>query len=232
MVSAALTAAALVKALVSAALTAAALIAAALLTALVTAALTAAALVKALVSAALAAAALLKALVAAALVAAAPVTAAVAMAIAVVAMTAPMGGTASAATQPVHDPSVRSHPDRADPGCRVQIADVRVAGYRRHGRLIDTAGVGASVACRFTVSHLSLQVTIWKAGLLYDHEQAQSTVRAAVGDRLGNYQTRVTCEDQTISRFYGVAHAVVYFGGRRGDAWVKSTGTRTSRCGT
>jgi hypothetical protein len=189
--------------------------------ALVSAVLTTAALVKAL------AAALVKALAAAALVAAAAATA-----IAVVAMTAPIGGTASAATWPVHDPSVRPHQDRADPGCRVQIADVRLAGYRRHGRLIDAASVGASVACRFTVNRLSLQVTLWKAGLLYDHEQAQTTVRAAVGDRLGNYQTRVTCEDRTISRFYGVAHAVVYYGGRRGDAWVKSTGTRTSRCGT
>jgi hypothetical protein len=183
-------------------------------------------------TAALAAALVAAASTAAALAAAPVVTAAVVTATAVVALTAPVADTASAAALPLHDPSVRPHLDRADPDCRVHIADVRVAGDRSHGRLIDTASVGASVACRFTVHHLSLQVTLWKAGLLYDHEQSQTTVRAAVGDRLGNYLTHVTCEDQTISRFYGVAHAVVYFGGRRGDAWVRSTGNRSARCGT
>ncbi|HKB30248.1 MAG TPA: hypothetical protein VKD26_05360, partial [Streptosporangiaceae bacterium] len=161
-------------------------------------------------------------------------------------------GAAAAAASPVHDhhgPSARpkpavhtpgapgagqppAHRGRTDPGCRVRIDDVRIAGYLGSGRVIRAAVVGAYVACRLTVHHMSLQVTLWKAGLLYDHEQAQTTVAAVAGSRLGSDVTRVTCRDQTTSRFYGVAHAVVYFDGRRGDAWVKSPGTSAPRCGT
>ena len=126
----------------------------------------------------------------------------------------------------------REHQHRTDPGCRVYIDDVRIAGYLSHGRMIRAASVGAYVACRLTVHHMSLQVTLWKTGLLYDHKQTQTTVRTAAGRRLGSDVTRVACKDQTTSRFYGVAHAVVYFGGKRGDAWVKSPRASTPRCGT
>src|SRR6266566_1426569 len=119
-----------------------------------------------------------------------------------------------------------------DPGCRVHIDDVRMAGYRGHGRPADAAFVAAYVSCRLTVRHMSLQVTLWKAGLFYDHEQAQTTARTAAGRRLGSYTTHVACKDRTASRFYGVAHAVVYFGGRRGDAWVRSARSSMPRCGT
>ncbi len=114
----------------------------------------------------------------------------------------------------------------------MHIDDVRIAGYLSHGRMIRAAAVGAYVSCRLTVHNMLLQVTLWKAGLLYDHKQAQTTVRTAADSRLGSYVTHVTCKDQTASRFYGVAHAVVYFDGRRGDAWVKSPRASTPRCGT
>ncbi len=126
----------------------------------------------------------------------------------------------------------RTHPGRPDPGCQVHIGDVRVAGYRGRGRWIRAADVSAYLACRLRVHRISLQVTLWKAGLLYDHRQAQTTARAAAGRYLDGYLTRVTCKDATTSRFYGVAHAVVYFRGRRGDAWVKSSRKSTPRCGT
>jgi hypothetical protein len=126
----------------------------------------------------------------------------------------------------------RTHPGRPDPGCQVHIGDVRVAAYRGRGRWIRAADVSAYLACRLRVHRISLQVTLWKAGLLYDHRQAQTTARAAAGRYLDSYLTRVTCKDETTSRFYGVAHAVVYFRGRRGDAWVKSSRKSTPRCGT
>ncbi len=161
---------------------------------------------------------------------------------------AAVSGAASAAALQIHDlgysgvqPSAvrvqgmrgaHRRGDRADPGCRVHIGDVRLVAYRKHGSVIHAAGVDANVTCGLPVHRMSLQVTLWKAGLLYDHQQAQTTVRAAAGSYLGSYLTRATCKDQTTSGFYGVAHAVVYFGGKRGDAWVKSPGTSTPRCGT
>ncbi|HUK68088.1 MAG TPA: hypothetical protein VLW50_04920 [Streptosporangiaceae bacterium] len=119
-----------------------------------------------------------------------------------------------------------------DPGCQVRIGEVRLAGFRDHGRWLHAADVSAYLACKHPVRDMSLQVTLWKVGLFYDHRQAQSTAKAVAGSHLGSDLTRVACKDETASRFYGVAQAVVYFRGKRGDAWVRSPGTSTPRCGT
>jgi len=150
------------------------------------------------------------------------------------AVPAPNRDTSAASPSAPHSqgPPTITHPGRPDPGCQVHIGEVRVAGYRGRGRWIRTADVSAYLACRLRVHRISLQVTLWKAGLLYDHRQAQTTARATAGRHLDSYLTRVTCKDETTSRFYGVAHAVVYFRGRRGDAWVKSSRKSTPRCGT
>ena len=148
---------------------------------------------------------------------------------------APGRHTGAGSPSALHSPGAadkRTQPGRPDPGCQVHIGDVRIAGFRSRGRWIRAAGVSAYVACRLQVHKISLQVTLWKAGLLYDHRQAQTIARAAAGGYLGSYLTRVTCKDATTSSFYGVAHAVVYFRGRRGDAWVKSSRKSTPRCGT
>ncbi len=126
----------------------------------------------------------------------------------------------------------RMHLGRPDPGCQVHIGDAHVSGFRSHDRWLHAAGVSAYLACKRPVRDMSLQVTLWKSGLFYDHRQAQTTAKAAAGSHLGGDLTRVTCKDETTSRFFGVAHAVVYFGGRRGDAWVRSPGTSRPRCGT
>jgi hypothetical protein len=137
----------------------------------------------------------------------------------------------SALSPPAYERS-RMHLGRPDPSCQVHIGDVRVAGFRSHDRWLQAAGVSAYLACKRPVRDISLQVTLWKSGLFYDHRQAQTTAKAAAGSHLGGDLTRVTCKDETTSRFFGVAHAVVYFGGRRGDAWVRSPGTSKPRCGT
>ncbi len=121
---------------------------------------------------------------------------------------------------------------RPDPGCQVRIGIVRIADHHNDDRSAHAAQVSAYLACRLAVRRMSLQVTIWKKGLFYDHRQAQTTATAAAGAYLEGRPTHVTCKDRTTSRFYGVAHAVVYFHGKRGDAWVKSPAASTPRCGT
>lgn len=137
-----------------------------------------------------------------------------------------------AATPPRASSQHPARPDTTDPDCPVRVGDVRITshGGPQHWRRMTT--VGAVLSCGSVVRRMSLQVTLWKTGLLYDHEQAQTVVRAASGTRLADLMTRVACKDQTTSRFFAVAYAVVYSGPSRGDAWVKSPHIVAPPCGT
>jgi hypothetical protein len=125
-----------------------------------------------------------------------------------------------------------AHPGTADPACRVRVGDVRMTAAGSRGYQHRTVTAGAVLICGSVVHNMSLQVTLWKTGFFYDHEQAQTAVRAASGTHLADFMTRVNCKDQATSSFFAVAYAVVYFGGSRGDAWAKSPHTVAPRCGT
>ncbi len=145
---------------------------------------------------------------------------------------------AATAATPAPTPGPTRTYDAADAaGCRLHIGDAGItahrAGDRRASdRRASAVSVGAYVACRLPVRSIWLEVTLWKTGLIYDHRQAQTTVRAADSDHLVDSMTSVTCRDRAISAFFGVAHAVVHAGRRRGDAWVKSPRTIRRPCGT
>jgi hypothetical protein len=117
-------------------------------------------------------------------------------------------------------------------GCRLNIGNAGIAAYRAGDRRIDAVSVGAYLTCRVPVRSMLLEVTLWKTGLFYDHRQAQTTARDTNSAHMTSLVTSVRCKDQAVSAFFGVAHAVVRAGGRRGDAWVKSPRTIQHACGT
>jgi hypothetical protein len=119
-----------------------------------------------------------------------------------------------------------------NPGCRARIGNAYLTRHDVGGRQVLEVGVTAHLRCRSRVNGLSLQVTLWKTGLLFDHKVAQTKVTARSAVSLTDSLTRATCRSHASSRFYGVAHATVSFRGRSGGTWTRSPDTIALPCGT
>lgn len=147
-------------------------------------------------------------------------------------------GQASAAVsggpRPVHATPLRF--TGANPGCSLSWApergstDINVHLVTRRGaRMVR---VNAQLGCARQVGSLYLQVTLWKTGAIFPHEQARTTVTRARGRYLANTGTARTCRNGDATTFYATAYASIRYDGQTYSASSQTPRKVTLACGT
>jgi len=112
-------------------------------------------------------------------------------------------------------------------GCYVQVDDPHIATS-----IPNAVKVNARIQCAYAVTTLSLDVTLWKTGFIFDYLQGEYNNSKAGSAYLSNQGAFVRCANSTQSSFYGEAYATALIGGTLYSATVNSLHSPTIACGT
>jgi hypothetical protein len=113
-------------------------------------------------------------------------------------------------------------------GCYVKIDDPHLSAS-----VTNAVKVNARIqGCAFIVQNVTLDVTLWKTGAIFDHKQNETRVFSPSTAYIENNNTYVNCLNSTASNFYGTAYGEVSVYGVVYTANVRSPNTPSIACGT
>ena len=118
-------------------------------------------------------------------------------------------------------------PDKT--GTRVN-AHISTFLLRKHR--IRAVKVNAQIKCRRVSMDLSLQVTLWKTGLIFPHQVTKTTTTLGKGNLLKNQRTWEECKNLRRTTYYATASGVIWFQGVKYTAALQTPKKVPLACGT